>query len=195
MYVAYSRFADDAQKVLQLCEHQTLPAPNSRHNELLIRVESSYVSMADCAIRRGEWPKISLDPFIIPGVAMVGRVHGGRKKRRSGHSKFSFTSPIQPGDTVMSLMTTGANARFLCLPKSQLIKVPPRVNVDRAACLVDNYLTAFQVLHLGKKGGARYKEHSLQGKSILILGGYSSLGFMFCILILCCTLLNTFFGG
>jgi NADPH:quinone reductase-like Zn-dependent oxidoreductase len=177
MYVAYSRFGDDAQNVLQLCEHQTLPAPNSRHNEVLIRVEACTVSTSDCAIRRGEWPKVSLNPFIIPGTAFVGRVHGGRKaKRWSSHSKFSFTSPIQPGDTVMSLMITGANARYTCVPKSQLIKVPPRINVDKAACLIENYLTAFQVLHMGKKGATRYKEFSLEGRSVLILGGYSAMG-------------------
>ncbi|KAL3925865.1 MAG: hypothetical protein SGILL_000114 [Bacillariaceae sp.] len=178
MYVAYSRFGNDAQRILQLCEHQTIPAPNPRQSEVLIRVETCTVSTTDCAIRRGEWPTVSLDPFVIPGVALVGRVDGGfgKKKRRSGRASFSFSSPIQPGDTVLSLMPTGANARYICLPKPQLVKVPPRVDCDEAVCLTENYLTAFQVLHTGQKGAVRYKDCSLEGRSILILGGYSALG-------------------
>jgi hypothetical protein len=42
--------------------------------------------------------------------------------------------------------------------------------------LVDNYLTAFQALHQGQKGGLRYRDGALKGKSILILDGYTNLG-------------------
>lgn len=176
MYVAYSRFDDDAQRVLQLCEHQTLPEPRSRNGEVMVRVEASTVSASDCAIRRGEWEKISLNPYIIPGVALIGRVHSDGRKQRRSNSSFSFSSPIQPGDMVMSLVSSGANARYVCLPKTQLVKVPPKLRLDEAVCLVETYLTAFQVLHLGYRGQSRYQEYSLDGRSILVLGGYSALG-------------------
>ncbi|KAG7340647.1 alcohol dehydrogenase [Nitzschia inconspicua] len=176
MYVAYSRFDDDAQQVLQLCEHQSLPQPNARNGEVMIRVEASVVSSSDCAIRRGEWATMSLNPYIIPGIAMVGRVYSDGRKNQKRHSSFSFSSPIKPGDVVMSLMTSGGNARYTCLPKAQLVKVPPKVSLDKAVCLVENYLTAFQVLHMGLRGKSRYQEYSLDGRSILVLGGYSALG-------------------
>jgi NADPH:quinone reductase-like Zn-dependent oxidoreductase len=174
MYVAYSRFGQDARKVLQLCEHHSIPTPNRRNNEVLIRVHASTISASDCAIRRGEWSNISMDPYIVPGVALVGIVTESDKKKT--RTSFSFSSPIQPGDVVLALATSGANARYTCLPRNQLVKIPPQLNPDLAVCLTETYLTAFQALHLGQRGGLRYHENSLKGKSILITGGYSPLG-------------------
>lgn len=174
MYVAYSRFGETAQNVIQLCEHHSIPNPSRRKNEVLIRVHASTISNSDCAIRRGEWPHISMDPYIIPGVALVGIVtESGRKKSRAS---FSFSSPIQPGDIVLALVTTGGNARYSCVAKNQLVKVPPQINPELAVCLTETYLTAFQILHLGHKGSMRYRENSLNGESVLIMGGYSPLG-------------------
>jgi NADPH:quinone reductase-like Zn-dependent oxidoreductase len=174
MYVAYSRFGQDARKVLQLCEHHSMPTPNRRNNEVLIRVHASTISASDCAIRRGEWSNISMDPYIVPGVALVGIVTESDKKKT--RTSFSFSSPIQPGDVVLALATSGANARYTCLPRNQLVKIPPQLNPDLAVCLTETYLTAFQALHIGQKGGLRYRENSLKGQSILITGGYSPLG-------------------
>lgn len=191
MYVAYSRFGLDPLNVLQLCEHQSLPVPNTRKGEALIRVQACTVTSADCSIRRGEWPGILLDPFVIPGVAFVGRVqdpanlsHTVNNKNNNNDSNgkkgrdqppFSFSTPIQSGDTVLSLVSSGANARYLCVPKNQLVKVPPKLDPDKTVCLVETYLTAFQALHRGQKGSLRYKETSLKGKSVLIMGGYTVL--------------------
>ena len=176
MYVAYSRYGTDAKKVIQLCEHPSVPTPSN--GEVLIRVHASTVSSTDCSIRRGEWPNVPLNPYIIPGVTLVGTVQSSQKdknKRRSS-SNFSYSSPVQPGDRVLSLGTSGGNSRYVCLPKSQLVKVPSQLEPDKVACLVETYLTAFQVLHSGQKGGARYRNNSLTGKSILILGGYTATG-------------------
>ncbi|VEU44199.1 unnamed protein product [Pseudo-nitzschia multistriata] len=175
MYVAYSQFGDDARKVVKLCGHDSLPVPNRKKGEVLIRIHASTVSDSDCAIRRGEWPKISIDPYIIPGTALVGRVMENGKKKTRTRSSF-LSSSIEAGDIVLSLSTFGANARFTCLPKSSLIKVPSKLNPERVVCLAETYLAAFQSLHLGQKGGIRYRENSLQGKSILIMGGYSPFG-------------------
>jgi NADPH:quinone reductase-like Zn-dependent oxidoreductase len=174
MYVAYSRFGQDARKVLQLCEHHSIPTPRRRSNEVLIRVHASTISASDCAIRRGEWSNISMDPYIVPGVALVGIVTESDKKKT--RTSFSFSSPIQPGDVVLALATSGGNARYTCLPRNQLVKIPPQLNPDLAVCLTETYLTAFQALHIGQKGGLRYRENSLNGQSILITGGYSPLG-------------------
>jgi len=175
MYVAYSRFGENAQNVIQLCEHHSIPNPSHRKNEVLIRVHASTISNSDCAIRRGEWPNISMDPYIIPGVALVGSIvtESGKKKSRAS---FSFSSPIQPGDIVLALVMTGGNARYSCVAKNQLVKVPPQINPELAVCLTETYLTAFQILHLGHKGSMRYRENSLNGESVLIMGGYSPLG-------------------
>lgn len=171
MYVAYSQFGDDARKVLKLCGHHTLPTPDRRKGEILVRVHASTVSHTDCAIRRGEWKNMSMDPYVIPGVALVGKTMGREKKKRHPSS-----SCIEPGDNVLTLVRSGANARYMCLQKNLLIKVPPKLQPERAVCLVETYLTAFQALHLGQRGGMRYRDNCLQGQSILIMNAYTPLG-------------------
>jgi NADPH:quinone reductase-like Zn-dependent oxidoreductase len=191
MYVAYSRYGVDPLQVIQLCEHQSIPIPDIRKGEVLIRVEASTVSSTDCSIRRGEWSNhVLLDPYLIPGVAFVGRVlHGNNKnnnngttkrmERKKNHSKgspFSFSTPIQVGDMVLSLVYSGSNARYLCSPKNQLVKIPHPINPNKAVCLAETYVTAFQALHHGQRGPVRYRDTSLKGKSVLIMGGYTALG-------------------
>jgi len=177
MYVAYSRYGRDAQEVLQLCEHSSLPSPNSRNGEVLIRIHASTVSPSDCAIRRGEFQGVSLNPYIIPGVGILGTIYTPTDKDSNRRlSSFSYSSPVQPGDTVLSLGISGGNSRFTCLPKTHLVKVPPQLDPSQTVCLAETYLTGFQVLHTGQKGGMRYRGNSLAGQSILILGGYSALG-------------------
>jgi NADPH:quinone reductase-like Zn-dependent oxidoreductase len=71
----------------------------------------------------------------------------------------------------------GANARHICLTRDQVVAIPDELKDDKkVACLPEIYLGAFQALHLGQKNGARYRKTSLNGKSILILGGATILG-------------------
>lgn len=168
MYVAYSRFSDKADEVIQICEHSSRPTPNHKAGEVLVKVRSSSVSISDCDIRRGARPEVKLSPYIIPGTAFCGQIPKSEKK--------SAFSKIVPGDLVMSLQLKGSNARYVCAPKDQLVKVSQAVNPDEALCLAETYLTAFQTLHLGQKSSLRYHENSLKGRSVLIMvGGYSSL--------------------
>ena len=170
-YVAYSQFGEDAQQVLKLCEHHTMPVPDRRKGEILIKILASTISAADCAIRRGEWKNVSMDPYIIPGIAFVGKTMGREKKKSRPSS-----STIDPGDNVLCLVRSGANARYICLQKSLLIKVHPKLKPERVVCLAETYLTAFQALHLGQRGQIRYRENSLQGQSILVMNAYSPVG-------------------
>ena len=118
--------------------------------------------------------KQSLLPPIIPGAAFVGNIqqpqqHYTGKKQKKNNSSSTI---------VMALIQSGSNARFLCLSKDRLVKVPPKVAPDRAVCLAETYLSAFQAIHLGAqtRPSIRYRSKALEGKSILILEGYSSLG-------------------
>ena len=43
MYVAYSRFGEDAREVIQLCEHQSPPTPNTRNGEVLVKILVSFI--------------------------------------------------------------------------------------------------------------------------------------------------------
>ena len=165
MYVAYSRFGEKAQDVIQLCEHASIPSSNHRAGEVLVQVLASNVSRTDCEIRRGEWSKMKLDPYIIPGVGFVGRVD--ESERKAAFQNF------KPGDLVMSLVPSGANARYLCARRDNLVKLPSDIDPMTAVCLVETYLAAFQALHFGQKSSIRYRETSMRGKAVLILGAGS----------------------
>lgn len=168
MYIAYSRFSKQADEVLQLCELASIPSPNRKLGEVLVKVKACSISLSDCDVRRGARKEMELSPYIIPGTAFCGQIPLTEKK--------SAFSKIAPGDVVVSLRRSGSNARYVCAPKDHLVKVPPKIRADEAACLVETYLTAFQVLHLGRRSAIRYRDNSLKGRSILIMvGGFSSL--------------------
>lgn len=168
MYVAYSRFSKDANEVLQVCEHTMVPMPNRKAGEVLVKVRASTVSVSDCEARKGATKQVQLSPYIIPGTAFCGQVALTEKK--------PAFSKIGSGDIVISLCSSGCNARYLCIPRDSLVKVPKKVNPDEAACLAETYLMAFQILHLNHRSSMRYKDNSLRGQSILIMvGGFSDL--------------------
>ena len=77
---------------------------------------------------------------------------------------------------MISLTVSGANARYLCISRDQLVKVPEGVDPVVAACLAENYLSAFQALHLGQKTAIRYRDNAMKGRSILVLDGTSCIG-------------------
>ena len=175
MYVGYSRFGDHARDVLQLCEHQSLPTINTRGGEVLIKVLASSISNTDCDIRRGTWPSVRLNPYIIPGVAFVGIIHATPEQQKKRSSAFP-SNHMKPGEMVMSLVKSGGNARYTSIHKDQLIKVPQHLDPCTMVCLAEMYLTAFQALHHGQRGALRYRNNAFQGQSILVLNGCSCLG-------------------
>ena len=81
---------------------------------------------------------------------------------------------LQPKQTVISLVKWGGNSRFMTIHPNQLVKVPQGLDPAQVACLPEAYLSAFQVLHMGQIGNLRYRENSLKGKSVLILGSMTN---------------------
>ncbi len=172
MYVAYSRFGDNSKDVLQLCEHRTVPKANTRQGQMLVKILAATISPTDCDIRRGEWSSVRLNPYIVPGVAFLGVIQESSdpKKRPSAFSNF------KAGEHVLSLTKQGGNARYTVASKDQLVKIPDHLDPCATVCLAETYLSAFQALHVGQRGNMRYRNDAFRGKSILVLGGSSSLG-------------------
>ena len=81
---------------------------------------------------------------------------------------------LKKGDRVVSLVSQGGNSRFLSVDPSSLVKIQEKIDPAEAACLVETYLTAFQTLHYNQSFLTRYRKTSLQGKTILIIGGMSA---------------------
>ena len=51
MYVAYTRFGEDARDVLRLCEHESPPTPNHKNGEVLIKVLVRHVALHCMTLR------------------------------------------------------------------------------------------------------------------------------------------------
>ena len=126
--------------------------------------QASIVSETDCIIRQGLWWGDSTPSFpTTPGTNFVGKVYSTKKTTRKVHG-------LSPMQSVLSLVKWGGNARFMTIHPNQLVKVPEGLDPAEVACLPECYLSAFQVLLMGQAGNSRYRESSMKGKSILILG-------------------------
>jgi len=131
-------------------------------------LKASTVSETDCTIRKGDrWVDGDVPLPIIPGVDLVGKVQeiGNRTSSRFNLGK---------GDRVLSLVKTGGNARFARVRPEQLVRIPDSVDGTQAVCLVETYLTAFQLLHFEQRPPGRYRK--MTGKSILVLGAMTTVG-------------------
>lgn len=137
---------------------------SSREEDIIVQIEASIISETDCIIRQGLWWRDS-KPSIpnTPGINMVGKVHCTKRATGKAYG-------LKPMQTVVSLIKWGGNARFIKIHPKQLVKVPEGLDPAEVACLPECYLSAFQVLHMGRPGKSRYREGSMKGKSILILG-------------------------
>jgi len=122
------------------------------------------VSQTDCLVRQGKWWGSSKVPLPnCPGVDVVGKLYRVDEETTKRYN-------LSKGDRVLSLVKWGGNSRYLSVDPSKLVKVPESVDPAEAVCLAESYLAAFQILHLGQSHTSRYREFSLKGKKILILG-------------------------
>jgi NADPH:quinone reductase-like Zn-dependent oxidoreductase len=105
-----------------------------------------------------------------PGVDVVGRIY---RIDSETSKKYGW----EVGDRIVSLVKWGGNSRFLSINPSHVVSAPESIDPSSAVCLVETYLAAFQVLHLGQPQDLRYKDDALNGKNILLRGlSVSSMG-------------------
>src|SRR5919109_2206481 len=120
-------------EVLTLVE---APIPTPNRGQARIKIRAADVSFSDVNIRRGRYPGAPHPPF-TPGYAMVGEVD---------ELGPGVTSPAV-GQTVAALTFTGSYSQFICLPIEELVPVPNGLDPAEGACLVLNYMSAYQMLH------------------------------------------------
>lgn len=124
-------------EVLQVLE-EACPEPGP--GQVRIRVHAAGVSLPDVLAREGIHPETPLPPF-TPGWDLVGEVD------RLGDG----VSGIEPGQLVAAMPISGAYAEFVCLPRQELVPVPPGLDAAETVSLVLNYITAYQMLHRSAK--------------------------------------------
>jgi NADPH2:quinone reductase len=122
-----------------------------------VRVESTAISFAESAMRRGRYHGQPPFPF-VPGYDLVGVVEA--------------TGPgvdrALTGRRVAALTKTGGWATAALLTAADLVEVPESVDADEAETLIVNGLTAYQMLHRSAKVRA--------GQTVLVLGASGGVG-------------------
>jgi NADPH2:quinone reductase len=139
---------------LRLAQRE-LPPPAA--GQALVRVESTAVSFAESAMRRGRYYGQPPFPF-VPGYDLVGVVEAvGPGVNRS-----------LTGRRVAALTKTGGWATAVLLSAADLVEVPDGVSADEAETLIVNGVTAYQMLHRTAKVQA--------GQTVLVLGASGGVG-------------------
>jgi NADPH:quinone reductase-like Zn-dependent oxidoreductase len=139
---------------LRLVE-RSLPPPGA--GQVIVRVESTAVSFAETAMRRGRYYGQPPFPF-VPGYDLVGIVE----------AVGPGVSPALAGRRVAALTKTGGWATAVLLAAADLVEVPDGVGADEAETLIVNGVTAYQMLHRDAKVRA--------GQTVLVLGASGGVG-------------------
>ncbi|KAL3913168.1 MAG: hypothetical protein SGILL_006596, partial [Bacillariaceae sp.] len=171
MDVCYTEMNKKPRGSITVRELGTPPSlsKSSIQDSIVVQVEASTISQTDCMIRQGRWWHDEDEPPLpnTPGVDIVGKVYRIKKTTELEYD-------LHPRETVLSLTKWGGNSRYQTIHPNELVKVPDGLDPAEIACLPETYLTAFQCLHMGQSGSRRYRDNSLKGKSILILGCMSN---------------------
>lgn len=103
-------------------------------NDALVKIEAAGVNFIDVYIRTGLYPG---DPPLVPGMEAAGVVEavGGG------------STDIAAGDRVAYAMSRGAYAEYAIVPTWQLAKIPDEMELDLAAAVMLQGMTAHYLTH------------------------------------------------
>ncbi len=146
-------------EVMRVVEDE-LPEPGA--GQARVKILAADVSFSDVNLRRGRYPGGPRPPF-TPGYAMVGVVD------QLGPG--AVASRLAVGQTVAALTFYGSYSQYLCLPTRDLVPVPAGLDPAEAACLVLNYVAAYQMLYR--------VAHVAKGERILVHGAAGGVGTAF----------------
>lgn len=107
-----------------------------KDDEVRIKVLRSGIAWADVMMRIGYYPGKPKFPF-VQGYDLIGEIIeiGKNVSEKWLHKR------------VASLVQWGGYSKYINLPTANLIEVPSNIDLSKAACLLLNYVTAYQLLH------------------------------------------------
>lgn len=115
---------------------RSVPRPQLKAGEVLIKVHAAALNRADLLQRRGLYPPPPGESDII-GLEVAGTVHTLGP---------GVTSPWKQDDRVMALLSGGGYAEYVAVPEQLLMPVPSNLTLCQAAAIPEAWLTAFQLL-------------------------------------------------
>lgn len=137
---------------------QSVPKPQPKDGEVLIKVHATALNRADLLQRRGLYPPPPGESDII-GLEVAGIVDTlGPRVKRGWRSD----------DRVMALLCGGGYAEYVAVPEELLMPAPRDLTLCQAAAIPEAWLTAFQLLVFI----AQVKE----GEVVLVHAGASGVG-------------------
>jgi NADPH2:quinone reductase len=138
-------------------ELATLPVPQPRANEVLIRVHAAGVNRPDVQQRKGLYPPPA-DASPILGLEVAGEVVAAG----------ADVTKLHAGDRVTALTNGGGYAEYCVAPAVQCLPWPTGFDAIRAAALPETYFTVW----------ANLFQHGrlARGESALVHGGTSGIG-------------------
>jgi NADPH2:quinone reductase len=131
--------------------------PVAGPDEAIVRVEAAALNFFDTLIISGKYQTKPTLPF-SPAAEFAGTVE----------SVGAAVSAVAPGDRVAGYIGYGAARERVVAPASQLVKLPPGLDADRAAGLIVTYGTSYYAL----KDRARLAP----GETLVVLGASGGVG-------------------
>lgn len=137
---------------------RTIPRPEPKHGEVLIKVHATALNRADLLQRRGLYPPPPGESEII-GLEVSGVVDSVGP---------GVKTSLKPSDRVMALLCGGGYAEYVTVPEELLLSIPPNLSFTDAAAIPEAWLTAFQLLD--------FVAHVKREEVVLVHAGASGVG-------------------
>ncbi|CAF0751639.1 unnamed protein product [Brachionus calyciflorus] len=106
-----------------------------KDDQVIVRVKASGLNFAELMQRQGLYKPQSKTPY-TPGFEAAGVVE----------EVGSEVTEFKVNDRVLVFNGNGIWKEVVCLPKSNLVKIPESMSFEDGAGLLVNYLTAYQIL-------------------------------------------------
>ncbi|KAL0969807.1 hypothetical protein UPYG_G00232550 [Umbra pygmaea] len=137
---------------------KTVPRPQPKEGQVLIRVHATALNRADTLQRKGLYPAPPGESEILglEAAGTVATVGPGVK------------GCWKQGDQVMALLAGGGYAEYAVVPEELLMVIPPQLTLSQAAAIPEAWLTAFQLLH--------FVAHVKEGEIVVVHAGASGVG-------------------
>ncbi len=114
----------------EVLQYNDVPVPEIGDDQVLVRVAAAGVNFIDIYQRTGLYP-VAL-PY-CPGLEAAGTVE------KTGTQASNF----KPGERVAFCGTTGSYAEYVAAPASRLVRLPDRIDLEVAAAVMLQGMTAY----------------------------------------------------